>query len=288
MSEKSPYVPLSLAVLCVSLGSILVRVAAAPPLAVAFYRIFLASLLLAPFALGALVRSWPALGRKDRLLLLGAGAVLALHFFTWIASLSYTSVASSVLLVNTAPLFTLGFSRIFLGETPPPIVLVATAFALFGAVLIAAGDWAEGPSPLKGDLLALMGAVALSLYHVTGRGLRRALPLSAYILGVWSTAALVLALLTIPFRTPLGGYPIRTLSAFLALAIVPTLLGHGLVNRSLRVLPAPTVGLFLLGEPIGATILAYVFFGETAPRLTLAGGGVVLVALGLASFSEAP
>src|SRR5207249_4062831 len=157
--------------------------------AVAFYRIFLASLLLAPFAAGSARRSWPALSSRPRALLLASGVALGVHFATWIASLSFTSVAASVLLVNTTPLFTLAFSRAFLG------------------------------------------------------------------------------------------YPPRTYAFLLALAVVPTLGGHGLVNRSLRLLSAPTVGLFLLGEPVGATVLAYLLFHEVPGVWTLAGGVVVLAAL---------
>ena len=275
----SPYLPLALAVACISTGSIFVRMASAPPLAVAFYRIFLASVLLAPFAAASARRSWPALPGRGRALLVASGVALGVHFATWIASLSFTSVAASVLLVNTTPLFTLGFSRAFLGETVGPAVMGAMGLALAGAGLIAAGDWAEGTNSLTGDLLALAGAVAMSLYHVIGRGLRTALPLQAYVLAVWSTAAATLAALSLAARVSLGGYSPRTFAFFLALAVVPTLGGHGLVNRSLRLLPAPTVGLFLLGEPVGATILAYLFFHEVPSAWTLAGGVVVLAAL---------
>jgi drug/metabolite transporter (DMT)-like permease len=112
----SPYLTLSFAVLFVSFGAILVRLAAAPPLAVSFYRVAIASLILLPFAARDSRRSWPELDSRRRFLLLAAGLALALHFATWIASLSYTTVASSVLLVNTAPLFALGLSRAFLGN----------------------------------------------------------------------------------------------------------------------------------------------------------------------------
>jgi len=275
----SPYLPLALAVVCISTGSIFVRMASAPPLAVAFYRIFLASLLLAPFAARSARRSWPTLSPRARTLLLASGVALGVHFATWIASLSFTSVAASVLLVNTTPLFTLAFSRVFLGESVAPAVVGAMALALAGAGLIAAGDWAEGTNSLTGDILALAGAVTMSLYHVIGRGLRAALPLDAYVLAVWSTAALTLAGLSAAARVGLTGYPPRTYAFLLALAVVPTLGGHGLVNRSLRLLPAPTVGLFLLGEPVGATILAYLLFHEVPSAWTLAGGAVVLAAL---------
>ncbi|PYQ12598.1 MAG: EamA family transporter [Acidobacteria bacterium] len=277
----SPFVPLALAVVCISTGSIFVRMASAPPLAVAFYRIFIASLLLVPFAAGSARRSWPTLPPRAGALLVASGVALGVHFATWITSLSFTSVAASVLLVNTAPLFTLAFSRAFLGEGVPAVVIGAMALALAGAALIAVGDWAEGANSLTGDLLALAGAVTLSLYHVIGRGLRAALPLDAYVLGVWATAAATLAALSLAARVSLAGHPPRTYAFLLALAVVPTLGGHGLVNLSLRRLPAPTVGLFLLGEPVGATVLAFFFFHETPGTWTLAGGAIVLASLAL-------
>ena len=287
MKAERGYGLLILAVLCVSVGSIFVRLANSPALAVAFNRIFLASVVVAPFAAPSLVRAWPVLTARRRLVLLASGISLGVHFATWIASLSYTTVAASVLLVNTAPLFTLFFSWWFLGERASKAVLVAMAVALTGAALIAAGDWGDGgTASLKGDVLAVAGAVTLSLYHVIGRGLRDALPLSAYVLGVWSTAAATLAVLAAGARVPVFGYPPRTFALFLALAVVPTVIGHGLVNRSLRHIPAPTVGLFLLGEPIAASILAYAVFGETPGLLTIAGGVLVLAALALVVRSE--
>lgn len=286
MKPDRGYGLLALAVACVSVGSIFVRLAHAPALAVAFNRIFLASLIIAPFAAPSLARTWPSLSGRRRAVLLASGISLGVHFATWIASLSYTSVAASVLLVNTAPLFTLFFSWWFLGERASASILVAMGVALAGAALIAAGDWGDGAASLYGDGLAVVGAVTLSLYHVIGRGLREALPLSAYMFGVWATAAATLALLAAVAHVAVVGYPLRTLGLFLALALVPTVIGHGLVNRSLRRIPAPTVGLFLLGEPLAASGLAYLAFGEVPGRLTVAGGALVLAALAIVVRSE--
>ncbi len=277
----SPYFPLALAVVFVSFGSVLIRLAAAPPLAVSFYRIALAAVCFAPFAVGDVRRSWAMLTAQRRAILAGSGIALALHFATWVASLSYTSVAASVLLVNTAPLFAVGLSRVFLHERVSGVVLTAIALALLGAALIAVGDWTGTAGSLGGILLALVGAVALAAYHVIGRGLREALPLQAYVFGVWSVAALTLAAVCLAGRVPLAGYTTKTWLLFLALALVPTLAGHGLVNKSLRSLPAPTVGLFLLGEPLGASTLAWAVLGEVPGAWTLAGGFVVLLALAL-------
>jgi drug/metabolite transporter (DMT)-like permease len=277
----SPYLTLSLSVLFVSFGSILVRLAAAPPLAVSFYRVALAALVLLPFAAGDARRSWPALSRRRGLLVVAAGLALALHFATWIASLSYTTVASSVLLVNTAPLFTVALSRVFLHEKPSRTVLLAIPVAFTGAALIAFGDWTGSPGSLVGNGLAVAGAVTVALYQVVGPGLRDALPLNAYVLGVWGTAALALAGLARGFGVPLGGYSRRTWLLFLALALVPTIGGHGLVNKSLRSLPAPTVGLFLLGEPVIASLFAWLLLAEVPGPWTLTGGATVLAALGV-------
>jgi drug/metabolite transporter (DMT)-like permease len=275
----SRWLTLALAVLFVSFGAVLVRLADAPPLAVSFYRVAIASSLLLPLAARDARRSWPALAPRQGLLLLAAGLALALHFASWIASLSYTTIASSVLLVNTAPLFAILLSRLFLRERPSPVVKVAVPIALTGAALIALGDWTGSPGSLLGNGLAVAGAITVAAYQVIGRGLRDALPLNAYVLGVWGTAALVLAVLARGFGVVLGGYPTRTWLVFVALALVPTIGGHGLINKSLRSLPAPTVGLFLLGEPVLASLLAWLVFREAPGPWTLAGGAVVLAAL---------
>jgi drug/metabolite transporter (DMT)-like permease len=279
--KLSPYVTLVLAVLLVSAGSILVRLAGAPPLAVAFYRMSIASALLFPFALGDARSSWPRLGRRPTLLLVASGMALALHFATWIASLSHTSVAASVLLVNTAPLFAIVMSRVFLHEKAPLAVRIAIPIAMLGAAAIAFGERASSPTSLLGNLLALAGAVTLAGYQVIGRGLRDTLPLNAYLLAVWGTASVALAGLMAAFGTRFGAYPARAWLLFAALAVVPTLGGHGLANRALRSLPAPTVGLFLIGEPVIASLLAFALFGERPGPATLAGGVVVLAALAL-------
>jgi drug/metabolite transporter (DMT)-like permease len=276
---SSTYLVLAVAVLCIAFGSILVRLAEAPAASVAFYRLALASLLLLPFAAPAARRAWPRLTPRQGLTLAGSGLALALHFAAWIASLSYTSVAASVLLVNTTPVWSALLGRLLLAERMTRTDQGATALALAGAGLIAWGDWSQGPDPLRGDALALVGAVGLAIYHVAGRGLRDALPLRAYVLGVWSSSALFLLVLALAQAAPLAGFGARTWLAFLALAVVPTLGGHGLVNRALRALPAPTVGLFMTGEPLGATLLAFLVLGERPGGWTLAGGALVSAAL---------
>jgi drug/metabolite transporter (DMT)-like permease len=287
-AHRSPYLVLLIAVVCVSTGAILVRLASAPAMAVAFQRVFLASIIISPFAARSLAATRSALPRRSWLLVAASGTALALHFATWIASLSLTSVSASVLLVSTSPIFTIALSAAFLGERPTPRLVGATLIALLGTGLIASGDSRAGSAPLAGDLLALAGAATIAVHQVAGRGLRSSLPLGAYVLAVWSTAAAVLAALALTLSVPLFTYPAKTYVLFLGLALVPTIAGHGLVNRSLRLLSAPVVGLFLLGEPVLATVLAYALFGERPGSYTLAGGGLILGALATVAATRKP
>lgn len=279
-SLRRSYLLLALAVVCVSSGALFVRLAAAPALAVAFYRVALAALVVLPFGAHGLLTQAGHLARRDVLLTVAAGLALALHFATWIASLSYTSVAASVLLVNTTPLFSAVGAALHLHERPPRSLAAALPLALLGALVIAGGDgFSGGTRPLLGDALALCGAFTLAMYHVLGRGLRAAWTLTSYVLAVWAIAALGLLALTLATATPLHGFPATTWLTFLALALLPTVAGHGLVNRSLRVLDAPTVGLFMLGEPVGATLLVWLVTGERPSPTILLGGTLVLAAL---------
>lgn len=279
MTSASRYGALVIAVVAISFGSILVRLADAPAITVAFYRMAFAAALVAPVALRSAVEALPAVSRRSRLLLVASGLALALHFATWIASLSYTSVSASVLLVNTAPVLTLVLSWVFLREAPSWALVAALALALGGIALIAADDFGSGTPALKGDLLALAGAASLSAHHVLGRGLRATLPLTPYLLSVWSVATVALAFFALVSGTSLTGVSRQSLPFLLALAVVPTLVGHGLINRSLRVLPATAVGLFLLGEPVGASALAYALFGEVPSARVFGGGALILAGL---------
>ncbi len=285
--SRSAWLALALAVVCVSFGSVFVRLAAAPPLAVAFWRVGLASLIVAPFGWSSLRSIRSISTGPQQLALLGSGIALALHFASWIASLSHTSVATSVLVVNTAPLFTAALAAAILREPLTRSTGVALALGLSGCLLVARGDWTGEVGSLRGLVLALAGALTLSLHHIAGRGLR-SMPLSlpGYVLAVWSVAAVALLPLALLSGSPLLAPSPRTWLFLGLLALVPTVGGHGLVNLSLRRLPAPTVGLFLLGEPLGATTLAVLFFGEVPGPWVLAGAALVVSALAVTILSH--
>ncbi len=267
----------------VSFASIFVRLAAAPPLSVAAYRLLWAALLLAPFALRSPRREIASLPPGERFHLALAGAALALHFALWIASLSFTSVASSVLLVDTTPFF-LGLASRRLGARAPgrPFWLgLALAFA--GCVLIFQEDWLRSQDSMKGNLLALGGAVAMAAYLLAGARLRARLSLLAYVWPVYLAGGAILLVACLLAGSPLGGFSASSHLYLFLLGLVPQCIGHTAYNWSLRWLSPALVALVTLAEPVGAGILAWIILSEALTASKLAGGGVILAGIYLAT-----
>lgn len=279
---------LALGVLSVSWAAILVRLADAPPLAVAAWRLLLAAGAALAFALLRRRAELRALDRRGLALLAGAGLALALHFATWISSLRLTSVASSVALVTTQPLWVALLSRALLRERIAPRVAAGIALAVAGGAVMAGGDVALGPRALLGDLLALAGAVAAALYFVAGRRVRARLSLGAYVGVVYPAAAAGLLALAVVAGAPLAGYGARTWLALALLALVPQLLGHSLLNWSLRWLSGTFVAVTILAEPVMSILLAIPVLGERPTATQVAGGLVLLGGVALAASGEPP
>ncbi len=271
-------------VLAASTASIFIRLAQADaaPLAIAAWRLTLASLLLAPLALARYRRELASFSDEERRLALAGGAMLAAHFATWISSLALTSVAASVVLVTTTPLFVGLFGYLFLGESLSFRLVVGLLLAMVGAIVIGVGDAAGGTHQLTGDFLALGGAVTAAVYLLVGRRLRARLSLVGYIFPVYGTAALFLLALALIQGAPLGGYAPLTWLWLLLLALVPQLVGHSSLNWALGHLPATYVSLAVLGEPIGSTLLAWWLLQEAPPSSALGGGLLILLGLVLA------
>lgn len=283
------YTVLGGAVAVVSTASILIRYAQAqgvPSLAIAALRLAIAVALLTPFALPGLRRELPGLSRHDRALAAASGAVLALHFAAWITSLEHTSVASSAALVTTNPVWVGLASWLLLRERIRPVLAAGVVLGLAGGALILSSAPAEGaaaPHPLLGNALALCGALAASAYLLIGRGLRARLSLLSYVWIAYGAAAVLLlcaAAATGALDAPLS--PLA-LALLVALAAGPQLLGHTGVNWAVRHVPATVVALAILGEPVGAAVLAWLLFGEGLGALQLAGFGVLLCGIFLAA-----
>ena len=275
-----PNVALLVSIVAISTASIFIRMSGAPPLAIATYRLTFATLMLLPFYIrsggpGRLAAS----STRDILTLVAVGVVLAIHFGSWITSLGLTSVASSVLFVHVDPIFVAVVSHFYLGERIGRGTLIGIILAFAGAATIAFGDAGVGDASLLGDLLAIIGAVMLGLYILAGRRLRQSLDLVSYVTPVYATSAVALAMASIATGTSLWPYPWSELLLFFVIALVPMIFGHTVYNWTLKWLSAPLVSISLLGEPVGATILAYLLLEEVPSVLTLFGG--VLILLGI-------
>jgi drug/metabolite transporter (DMT)-like permease len=276
----SPLFVLALAVLAVTYAAPVIRFATAPALAIAFWR--LALVLPVTFAL-----AWrePGEAREEErgggtvALMALAGMLLAFHFWSWIASLRFTTVASSVLLVNLRPLFVWVIAALWLGEHPGRRERWGIGLAVLGATLIGVGDARLSLGALGGDLLAVTGALAAAGYSVIGRRVRQNRGVWRYVAPVYATAALVLALVAALARAPLVGFGARDWAVFGALAAGPMLVGHTGFNYALKHFRATTVNVAGLGEPVGATIIAWLVPAiHEVPSITAIAGGALVVA----------
>ena len=260
-----------------SFAAVLIRLADAPPLVVATYRLTLASLILAPLGL---LRCWPelrALERRDLPWAILSGAFLTLHFAFWIASLQHTTVASSVVFVATNPLFVGVISHLFTQDKLSPLMFAGVILAVLGGMIVGWDDVELGGSALWGDFLALLGAAMAAGYFLVGRKLRPKVSLLAYVTVVYSIAAVGALLLSAVTRQTLTGYSTNTYLMFVLLAVGPQIIGHSSLNWALRHVSATAVGVTTLGEPVGSTVLAYLVLQE-APTLLKVGGAALILA----------
>jgi drug/metabolite transporter (DMT)-like permease len=282
----APRLALIIGIAAVSSGSVFVRLAQAdaPSLTVAAYRLGLAALILL-FPAWLRYRSEIAeLRLSDWLWAVASGLFLAVHFATWITSLEYTSVASSVALVSTSPLWVALFAWIAWREPLMPSLVTGLGMALAGSIVISFAEarTAISASPFLGNALALAGALAVSGYWLIGRKLRRRISLIPYVAVVYGAAAVILLVTALALGQPLAGFQPATYGWFLLLALLPQLLGHSSFNWALGHLPASFVAIATLGEPIGAAILAFIFLGETPSWLKIAAAAMILAGIYLA------
>jgi drug/metabolite transporter (DMT)-like permease len=269
---------LAVAVLAVSFGAPLARLTDAAGLAVAAWRMVLATAILLPVAA---TRHGLRLEPRHRAPALLAGIALGFHFGLWIPSLWLTSVSASVVLVSTAPLFVLLASPRFLGAAIRARQVASFALALLGVIVIAWGDVRLSLMALAGDAMALGAAACMAVYLIVGKRLRGELPLGRYLTVVYGLAAATIVAGVVVLRVePLPRTSVSWLY-LLGLALVPTLTGHSLLNWSLAHLPAYQVNLALLLEPVLATVWAWLVLAEAPPLHVLPGAVLVLAALAI-------
>jgi drug/metabolite transporter (DMT)-like permease len=275
-----PNIALLVSIAAVSTASILIKMSKAPPLTIATYRLVFATLILIPFFFNKDgYKKFVSSNSKDVLILVGVGVVLAIHFATWITSLGLTSVASSVLFVHIDPIFVALVSHFYLKERIQTGTTIGIGLACLGTVILAYGDASVSNTSLLGDLLALIGAIMLGIYILAGRRLRQNLDLVSYVTPVYASSAITLLVASLASGTSLWPYPLSEILLFFVIALVPMIFGHTVYNWTLRWLSAPIVSISLLGEPVGATILAYVILNEVPSQLTMIGGVLVLIGI---------
>lgn len=287
--KRPPYNPalaLVSGVLAVSTGAIFARLADAPALVIAAYRVGLASLILTPVAWWWARDELLGLQKEDYILAALAGLALALHFGSWISSLDHTSVANSVVLVNTNPLWVAVLTPSINKERLSRLTKVSIVVSVMGGAVIGAGDFVIGKRALWGDFLALLGSIFAALYLLLGRNLRRRLSLLVYIVLCYGSAALILWIVVLVLRLPVTGFDSGTYKAFVGMALISQIIGHSSYNWALKWFSTSLIAVSLLGEPVGATILAYVIFDEGLTWSKLTGGVFILFGIYLAGKGE--
>jgi len=277
--RPSPHAAIAVAIVAVSFASIFIRLSESSPLVIAAYRLMFATIMVAPFALARQRQEISRLGRRDILLMVGIGGVLAAHFALWITSLKVegVSVASSVVLVTSHPILVAVVSHMVLKERVNSVTAAGIAIGLAGVTLIAVGDYGLSASTLGGDLLAFGGGIMAGVYLLAGRRFRQRISLLTYVFVVYASAAfflIVAAFVTDDMRP--SGDLWRELGLFAAMALVSQIGGHTLYNWALKYVTAPVVSVSLVGEPIGASILAWLVLGEM-PGILVAFGGLAAV-----------
>ncbi|KAB7518647.1 DMT family transporter [Halosegnis rubeus] len=269
---------LAVAIVAVSTSAILIRFSNVPSGPMAFWRVTLTLLLLAPLSLrsGA---EFQKFDRRDLLSALLAGLALAAHFATWFESVDKTTVAASVTLVTTQPAFVAVGAYFLFGESLSRRSLAGIGVALAGSAVMSLDGLLGGttaPEPVLGNLLALAGAVLAGLYVLAGRSVRQRVNLVPYVTVVYVVCAGGLLAYSLALGDPVLAYPPREWLLFLGMAIGPGLLGHTVVNWALAHVESSVVSVSFVGEPVGSTVLALVILGEVPGALTLAGGAIVI------------
>ncbi len=261
MIEDRKYLPVVLltGIISISFAGPITSTIEMPAVSIALIRLFFSFLILLPFFIKKVYDNNPLDKSLIKLSLL-ASIFLALHFIFWISSLKYTSVTSSVVLVTTNPLFVGIFSIILLNERPGKKIVIAITIVLIGGIIISSGEEID-KIKLKGNLLALLGAVMASLYIIIGKKIRQKYSLVEYTTILYFFASTLLLITAILFGIKIVGYSLKNYLLILFLAIVPQIFGHNAFNWALKYISPTIVALLILFEPVGATIISYIMFG---------------------------
>ncbi len=281
-TEVTPLAALGFAIFAASTSAILVRWSAAPSAVAAFYRVLFTTLLVAPIAVVGYHEEFARLSARDIGVAAIAGIALAIHFAAWFESLNHTSVAASVTIVQSQPLFVALGAGLLLGERLNRVTIIGLTVAIVGGIAMSFGGAGEAPvsdATAFGNLLALLGAVTVAGYVLAGRSIRQRVSLFPYVTVVYTACMLSLFVLVGVQGHAYIGYPPREWLLFFAMAVGPGVLGHTVINWALKYLESVVVSVAWLGEPVGSTLLALVLLSEIPDTVTVAGGLIVLTGI---------
>ena len=284
MKNIFAYILLGLGVLAVSTSAIFVKLAGAPSAITAFYRLFLTTVVLLPVVLlnKTMHRELKQLPAKQWKLSVIAGFLLGVHYILWFESLNYTSVASSTVLVTLQPLFTILYAFLFFHERQTKLGLAGCIIALTGSFLIGYGDFQLGYEAFTGDLMAVLAAAVISFYFFIGQSVRKTTSATVYSLLGFGSSSVFLALYAILKGQDFTGYSSKTWASFIGIAMIATVFGQFVLNLLLKWLPATSISMSILGEPVGTCILAWFILNE---RITLRqSAGMMIILTGLAIY----
>lgn len=273
--------PLIIGIIAISFSSIFVKWSEAPVSVQGMYRLLFTLFLMLPFTLKH-ISALKTIALKEWILLLLSGIFLALHFLFWMGSLKLTTVASSTILLSLQPVFVMAGAYFAFREKTSKPAIIGMLVAITGAVMIGWGDIGISKQHIQGDILSILGTIVVAVHMLIGQKLLKTISAAIYSFSVFLSAVIVFAVYNTLLHIPMTGYSDKDWGIFLLLAIVPTVFGHVLFNWLLKYVTAATISMAILGEPVGATLLAYLLLDETLTFSQWAGGAIVL--LGLYSF----
>ncbi|WP_225446278.1 DMT family transporter [Paenibacillus rhizovicinus] len=274
----SPVFPLLIGMLAISFAPILVRASDAPVSVQGLYRMLFTFLMMLPFG-GKQLRTLHKINRKDWLLLLAAGFFLALHFLLWMASLTYTSIASSTILLALEPVFVMIGAFFLFKDRPGKLAVIGMLVALIGAISIGSGDIGLSQRAFFGDALSFLGALAVAVNMLIAKQIMRRVSSYLYSFIVFGVTAACFAVYNVVRGIPMTGYPAKEWLVFVLLAIVPTVFGHMIFNWLLKYVKPTTISMTVLAEPVGASLLGMLLFREMITGFQLIGGVFIIAGL---------
>lgn len=283
-SNFKTYLILFGGVFAISTSAIWVKIAQAPSSVTAFYRLFIAAMVLMPFfvAKKKYRKEFLAINKKQWIHILFAGFFLALHYVLWFESLKYTSIASSTVIVCLQPLFSLALEKFVMKKNVKPTAITGCIIALSGCLIIGLGDFTISGLTLLGDILAFIAAGVIAFYFFVGEKIRKEISAVTYSTLSYFISSIILFVYILIQQETFIGYANKTWLAFLGLALIATIGGQFIFNLLLKKVPASAVTMSILGEPIGTCLLAYVIFHETIRLQQFI--GIVVIIIGMTVF----